>query len=286
MATHVRVQRPKGPTSRKQLRFSYLMLGFGAGIVVLTLLQLTTFSRHAVPQHQSPVHQALRDQLNQSNKKGDNQSSVKQEQERVLQENPSSIRKNDRRRLNSTHGNRSNTENVSKVENPNNNNNNVPSNAGKPRLNFFNRSVNMRARQVNATGNRTNGRSMSYVDVARLVNATKAKGRTVTFGKPIRRTPVGTANASNILQRNGNMRPFRVQRSIPNPPPEFGNRSMPVDPLSPLFDITTLTPTNYTLRSEWHGVLLDAGRHYLKWIGSNECWISWLCCNTIVCTFD
>jgi hypothetical protein len=44
---------------------------------------------------------------------------------------------------------------------------------------------------------------------------------------------------------------------------------MPVDVLrDPGFDISKLNPTNYTLRSKWHGVLLDAGRHYFEvpWI--------------------
>lgn len=64
-------------------------------------------------------------------------------------------------------------------------------------------------------------------------------------------------------------RPFRLKRSIPDAPSDFINRTMPRDPLRDLtFDISALKPLNYTLRSKWHGVLLDAGRHYFKvdWI--------------------
>lgn len=64
-------------------------------------------------------------------------------------------------------------------------------------------------------------------------------------------------------------RPFQLMRSVPDPPKDFGNRSMPVDYLrDPTVDLSKFTPTNYTLRSKWHGVLLDAGRHYFEvdWI--------------------
>ena len=65
------------------------------------------------------------------------------------------------------------------------------------------------------------------------------------------------------------MRPFQLLRSVPEAPSDFLNRTMPVDVIGdPNFDISKLKPTNYTLRSKWHGVLLDAGRHYfeVKWI--------------------
>eukprot|EP00934_Nitzschia_sp_Nitz4_P001923 Nitzschia sp. Nitz4//scaffold31_size150131//51671//53310//NITZ4_002821-RA/size150131-augustus-gene-0.15-mRNA-1//-1//CDS//3329547638//1923//frame0 len=61
---------------------------------------------------------------------------------------------------------------------------------------------------------------------------------------------------------------YPLKRSQPALPLDFDNVTIPTDPLSPAFNLSKLVPTNFTLRSKWHGVLLDAGRHYFEvdWI--------------------
>jgi hypothetical protein len=62
--------------------------------------------------------------------------------------------------------------------------------------------------------------------------------------------------------------PWKFKRSIPRPPSDFQSDTTPLDPLRPDFNLTALTPLNYTLRSKYHGLLLDGGRHYFQidWI--------------------
>eukprot|EP00934_Nitzschia_sp_Nitz4_P001358 Nitzschia sp. Nitz4//scaffold31_size150131//47767//50844//NITZ4_002819-RA/size150131-processed-gene-0.223-mRNA-1//-1//CDS//3329547632//1358//frame0 len=94
--------------------------------------------------------------------------------------------------------------------------------------------------------------------VRRRLNATK-KNRTKGLGNLLfDRSESQTRQLSK----------FNTRRSKPVPPADFDNVTIPTDPLSPAFNLSKLVPTNFTLRSKWHGVLLDAGRHYFEvdWI--------------------
>lgn len=75
-------------------------------------------------------------------------------------------------------------------------------------------------------------------------------------------------NHNNLERQQAPVKAFKMKRSHKQPPADHNERTKPLDPLGPHLDISTLTPTKYTLRSKWHGVLLDAGRHYFEvdWI--------------------
>ncbi len=250
MAPTSRSRRPKVLTSKSAKQ--YLTVGFAVGIVVLLLLQMTALSRHSIPEHSSPLNLALREQRHH-----DVSQKNPVQQERTLQRYAESKKKSDRRRLNTTHGNQSRAENASTATVLKEDLPKLPSTGHA--LQFLNTTFKLQKR------NQTHPTDLTKT----LGNVTNLIARRQRNATTLQRSPIPTnvtANATAAPTKKH--RPFRLQRSVPQAPWEFQNRSMPLDPLSPKFDISTLRPTNYTLKSKWHGVLLDAGRHYFEvdWI--------------------
>jgi hypothetical protein len=259
----------------------YLLTGFAVGIVLLLVVQLTALTRHVAEssQHEDheshPMQQALREQKQQHD---EHHQKIKEEvlllERKTTEQLEERKRSQGRRRLNSTRGNQSNTDlapkravisipkdNEDKLNN-NNNNNTVVTTTHVAATRRQGPSMALRPKPMeNVTEMLHRRYEMMYGNVTGNMTETFATGNM-------------TRNMTSMLVRREppkkKLRPFKLKRSIPQAPSDFLNRkqSMPVDPLGPHFDISTLTPTNYTLKSKWHGVLLDAGRHYFEidWI--------------------
>lgn len=264
MAPNILSRRPKGlpvtksTCSRKLFKRQCLVVFLGIGVVVLMMLQLTTLARHSVPQHEGPLNLALREP-----RQSHTRQVSQRQKERSLQRDPQTIKKSDRRRLNTTHGNRSNTEKAAKADIPKR-----PSTGDIP-LKFMNKTFKLRKRKDGQKGyhkfadGHANGWTKAAENVTQLLT-----GRRRNTTKLQRTHNPTNLTANDTMATMKVRRPFQLKRSIPAPPWDFKNRTMPPDPLSPHFDISTLKRTNYTLKSKWHGVLLDAGRHYFEvdWI--------------------
>jgi hypothetical protein len=201
-----------------------------AGIVVLVMIQLTSFAQHTFDSNKThntlakegPIFRALQEQRN----------ALEQARE-----------DNARRRLNTTHNNSEAmvvSSNVTQDQAQVHANHSIATNQSEPVVNDT---------VVDPPMPDETGRKVRFMKGSHLLNR--------------------TAMLEIQQAKKKEMRPFQLMRSVPEPPGDFHNRTKPVDVIGDSnFDISKLKPTNYTLRSKWHGVLLDAGRHYfeVKWI--------------------
>lgn len=281
----------------------WLMVGLAAGIVLLMIFQLTTMTQHTLDastgggaggmrhrDHSDPLHHALREQRLEH-------LDFHSKQQRQISEAAAAAKaKEQRRRLNSTKGNSSRAEKAGMI---------AANNLQKAQPVPIRRAQVQNGALEGGSAKKPINRPLPPIEQLTpeqlkelLLNGSNAAG---TRAERVRRIGLGhklTVNVTDMYSRYANMtlihgnltgnmtgnvtgnmtkmiiatkkprRPFQLRRSIPQAPPDFKQRTMPMDPLSPHFNISQLTPLNYKLKSKWHGVLLDAGRHYFEvdWI--------------------
>ena len=216
---------------KKRPRYHLVAGALMAGIVVLVMIQLTSLAQHTFDSTQT--HNTLA-------KEGPIFRAL-QEQRNALQQQ--ARESNARRRLNTTHNN---------------------------------------SEAIVISSNVTQDQAQVHPDLSIATNQSEPAVNDTGIDPPISNetgVKVRFKKGSHVLNRTAmveiqqakkrELRPFQLMRSVPEPPTDFLNRTKPVDVIGDFdFDISKLKPTNYTLRSKWHGVLLDAGRHYfeVKWI--------------------
>ena len=263
----------------------WLMVGFMAAIIIVMIFQLTAMTKHTMSSdsrhrdHSDPLHHSLKEQRLQHEQYDQKKLQVEEGYPSLERKKEAENKaKEQRRRLNSTQGNKSRAELDRKQ--PGQTAHGGPPKAGdrpkgfpvqgtpgvnidavvKAIMHQLPDNERMEKKLHPGRGVVKDGRKPMH-DVADVLHR---RDHNVTTGN-------FTGNSSLLVRKfppPKPRRPFAVKRSAPEAPADFKNRTKPMDPLSPDFNISSLRPLNYKLKSKWHGVLLDAGRHYFEvdWI--------------------